>query len=230
MDQGGRKEALGTVGDLALHPPDDGHLPQLVVIPYALRAVRILKTAVPHLRCMNAKDKVRLSKFLSLVLRHDPGAIGIELDANGWTSVDELITKAGAKGQHFDMEELRAIVSESDKQRFAISADGTRIRANQGHSVEVQLGYEPSEPPTQLFHGTAAHNLEVILVKGARHHVHLSADKATALKVGQRQGKPAILRVDSGSMHRSGIVFYRSENGVWLTDHVPPAFLQMEAQ
>jgi putative RNA 2'-phosphotransferase len=183
---------------------------------------------------MNAKDKVRLSKFLSLVLRHDPGAIGIELDANGWTSVDELITKAAAKDQRFDMEELRAIVSESDKQRFAMSADGTRIRANQGHSIEVQLGYEPNEPPTELFHGTAAHNLELILaqglIKGARHHVHLSADKETALKVGQRHGKPAILRVDSGSMHRSGIVFYRSENGVWLTDHVPPVFLQMEAQ
>jgi len=183
---------------------------------------------------MNAKDKVRLSKFLSLVLRHDPGAIGIELDANGWTSVAELIDKAAAKDQRFDVEDLRSIVRESDKQRFAMSDDGSRIRANQGHSVEVELGYGPSEPPTKLYHGTATHYLEAILaqglIKGARHHVHLLADSETALKVGQRHGKPAILRVDSGSMHRSGIVFYRSANGVWLTDHVPPGFLQLEVQ
>lgn len=179
---------------------------------------------------MSSKDHVRLSKFLSLVLRHDPGAVGIELDAKGWISVDELLTKAAAKGRAIDRDTLNTIVRESDKQRFAISPDGLRIRANQGHSVEVELGYSAIEPPPELYHGTATRFVESILVnglvKGGRHHVHLSSDMETAIKVGQRHGKPVVFRVDSVAMYAAGLDFFRSPNGVWLTDHVAPTYLE----
>jgi len=179
---------------------------------------------------MSSKDHVRLSKFLSLVLRHDPNSIGIVLDPNGWTSVDALIERASAHGHPFGRETLAAIVRESDKQRFALSEDGSMIRANQGHSVQVDLGYEAAEPPLGLFHGTAARNTASILaqglIKGARHHVHLSSDLQTAHKVGQRRGPPVVFRVNSGSMYADGLTFFRSANGVWLTDHVPPIYLE----
>ena len=182
---------------------------------------------------MDAKDQTRLSKFLSLVLRHQPELIGLELDANGWTSVDELISKAASQKMVYTPELIRTLVRESDKQRFALSEDGARIRANQGHSVEVELGYAPAQPPTVLFHGTAERNLPSILekglVRGERHHVHLSADRETALKVGQRHGKPVLLVVESGIMHAQGVTFFRSANGVWLTEHVATRFLRSEA-
>ncbi|HRH70100.1 MAG TPA: RNA 2'-phosphotransferase [Flavobacteriales bacterium] len=180
---------------------------------------------------MNKADHTRLSKFLSLVLRHDPGSIGIELNAEGWTPISELIERSAAHGHRFDVETLRTIVKESDKQRFALSDDGTLIRANQGHSVRVELGYAPIKPPAQLFHGTAKRYVEAILeqglIKGTRHHVHLSSEKETALKVGRRHGEPFIFIVHSGLMHDEGLDFFCSENGVWLTDHVPPRFLSL---
>lgn len=175
-----------------------------------------------------ADTLVRTSKFLSLVLRHEPEKIGLELDAQGWVSIDELLAKAAG---HLPLtaELLHEVVRTSDKQRFAISEDGTRIRANQGHSVPVELGLAAQVPPEQLYHGTATRFLDSIrrqgLLRGERHHVHLSADTDTAVKVGVRHGQPVVLVVQAGDMHQAGHAFFRSDNGVWLVEHVPPSFL-----
>ncbi|WP_343717421.1 RNA 2'-phosphotransferase [Inquilinus sp.] len=170
------------------------------------------------------------SKFLSYVLRHKPQAIGLALDNEGWAGIDALIAAAAANGTVLDRDLIRAVVDTSDKKRFAISPDGARIRAVQGHSTaEVAIAYEPVEPPEQLFHGTASRFLESIraegLVAGSRHLVHLSPDVETATAVGRRHGRPVVLTVAAGAMHRQGFVFHRAENGVWLTKSVPPAFL-----
>jgi putative RNA 2'-phosphotransferase len=172
---------------------------------------------------------VRASKFLSLVLRHKPEHIGITLDAAGWVGVDELLAAAQRSGLALDRATLERVVADNDKRRFAFSDDGARIRASQGHSVAVELGLEPQAPPGVLFHGTAARFLDSIrregLKPGSRTHVHLSADEATAVEVGRRHGKPAVLRVDACAMHRGGHAFVRSENGVWLTEAVPAAYI-----
>jgi putative RNA 2'-phosphotransferase len=169
-----------------------------------------------------------ISRFLSLVLRHKPEVVGISLDPQGWVDVDVLLAALRAHGREVTRAELERVVATSDKKRFAI--EGDRIRANQGHSVEVDLGLRPETPPPRLYHGTVARFVERIrregLVRGQRHHVHLSADVATAKNVGGRRGAPVVLEVDAAAMDRAGHVFYRSENGVWLTDHVPPAFLR----
>jgi putative RNA 2'-phosphotransferase len=169
------------------------------------------------------------SKFLSLVLRHDPGQIGIELDEAGWTDVAALLAAAERHGVRLTRAELGEIVATSDKQRFALSDDGARIRANQGHSVEVDLQLEVVPPPATLYHGTVDGALAGIrdkgLLRGARHHVHLSADLATATKVGGRRGKPVVLTIDARAMSEAGHTFYRSTNGVWLVDAVPAAFI-----
>ena len=172
---------------------------------------------------------VQLSKFLSFVLRHKPDAIGLSLDPQGWASIDELIEKANASGTPFNRDALLRVVETSDKKRFSISADGSRIRAAQGHSVSVELGLSPKEPPPVLYHGTATRFVEAILTEGlkpqTRQQVHLSLDEATARRVGQRHGKPVIFSVDAGRMHAKGVNFYQADNGVWLTDLVPPEFL-----
>ena len=172
---------------------------------------------------------VKVSKFLSLVLRHRPGAIGLTLDPQGWANVDELIARAAAKGQPLTRDLLGRLVAESDKRRFSFSDDGARIRANQGHSVAVDLALEPLEPPETLYHGTVERFLESIeregLRRGQRHHVHLSVDPETARAVGERRGVPIVLRVAAGAMWRDGFAFYRSANGVWLTELVPPSYL-----
>ncbi len=172
---------------------------------------------------------VELSKFLSWALRHRPDAIGITLDAAGWTDVEALLAAARAHGRPLTRELLERIVAESPKRRFALSEDGRRIRASQGHSVEVALGYAPAEPPEVLFHGTVARALPAIRAEGlqrmSRHHVHLSADEATARGVGGRRGAPVVLRVAAGRMRRDGFIFYRSANGVWLTERVPPEYV-----
>ncbi len=176
-------------------------------------------------------DLVRLSKFLSLVLRHEPERIGISLDSNGWVAVDDLIAAAARAGTPISRERLDLVVATNDKKRFAFSPDGTRIRASQGHSVEVELDLPPTVPPERLFHGTATRFLDAIRAEGlrpqSRQHVHLSPDEETAVKVGQRHGKPVVLVVLAGAMHREGHVFYRSENGVWLTAAVPPGYLEI---
>lgn len=180
---------------------------------------------------MNEKRRTHLSKFLSKVLRHTPEEIGIALEPGGWIPIDELIVAAGRTGVQFTREELDEIVRTSDKQRFAIDETGTKIRANQGHSAEVELQFETADPPALLYHGTPERNVEAILrdglLKMARHHVHLSADTQTAAKVGERRGKAAILIVDAAAMRAAGVAFFRSANGVWLVDHVPPRFIAM---
>ncbi|CAA2104738.1 RNA 2'-phosphotransferase [Methylobacterium bullatum] len=169
------------------------------------------------------------SKFLSYALRHAPEAIGITLGPQGWVEVDTLLAAAMRSGRAIDRAALDEIVATSDKKRFTLSPDGSRIRAAQGHSVEVALDLAPCEPPAILFHGTAIQTVPVILTDGlrpgARRHVHLSADPETAHRVGQRHGKPVVLTVAADRMWQASTPFYRAENGVWLVDHVPPAYL-----
>lgn len=172
------------------------------------------------------------SKFLSYVLRHAPEAIGLTLDREGWAEVDVLIAGATGEGRTLDAELIRAVVDGNAKKRFALSEDGLRIRAVQGHSTEsVAITREALTPPDVLFHGTATRFLDAILAEGlkpqSRHEVHLSADEATALTVGQRHGKPVVLKVDARAMHQKGHGFYQAENGVWLVAAVPPAFLSV---
>lgn len=173
---------------------------------------------------------VRISKFLSLILRHQPEKIGLSLDANGWAAVDDLIRRANENGVPLTVDLLEKVVAENDKKRFAFSDDCRRIRASQGHSVEVDLALAPSQPPTRLFHGTAERFLPSIrqkgLLPGSRQHVHLSSDAETAVRVGQRHGKPVVLTILAQEMAAAGQVFYLSANGVWLTDHVPVVFIQ----
>jgi putative RNA 2'-phosphotransferase len=175
------------------------------------------------------KKLVRISKFLSLVLRHKPETIGLSLDRRGWARVDELIAAANRAGVPLDQALLRQVVEQNDKQRFALSHDGLRIRASQGHSLPVDLGLEPLVPPQFLYHGTASRFLNSIrrqgLVPRGRMHVHLSPDEPTALRVGKRHGKPVVLTVQAGRMHRDGFRFYLSANGVWLTGKVPVEYL-----
>ena len=176
------------------------------------------------------KDIVATSKFLSLVLRHRPDVIGITLDAGGWVPVEDLLAACAQHGRAISREQLNVVVRTNDKQRFAFSADGSRIRANQGHSLPIDLGLVSVEPPELLYHGTVPRFLESIrqegLTKGNRHHVHLSPDVETATKVGQRRGRPVVLVIEAGRMFRDGHKFYQSENGVWLTDAVPPGYIR----
>ncbi|KUJ68553.1 RNA 2'-phosphotransferase [Streptomyces albus subsp. albus] len=177
---------------------------------------------------MNDRRDVRISKYLARHLRHEPERIGISLDPRGWVAIEELIAAADADGFRFTRAELDQVVRSNDKQRYAI--DGDRIRANQGHSVEVDLGLPPAEPPAYLFHGTVARSVAAIRTEGLRpmdrHAVHLSPDRQTAFRVGARRGKPVVLSVDAGAMHRAGHIFRVSANGVWLVDEVPPGYLR----
>ncbi|HCS52969.1 RNA 2'-phosphotransferase [Rubinisphaera sp.] len=173
---------------------------------------------------------VHTSKFLSLVLRHKPETIGIVLDDSGWVKISELIEASRSSGQTLDHDLLLRVVHENDKQRFAISADGESIRANQGHSVKVDLGLTPQVPPEALYHGTVAKFLTSIqengLIPGERQYVHLSADTQTAQIVGKRRGKPVILVIDAQKMMSDGMSFFLSNNGVWLTSHVPAKYIE----
>lgn len=173
---------------------------------------------------------VRTSKFLSLLLRHDPGRAGLTLDENGWVEVPRLLQALARTGHPISRADLERVVATNDKQRFALDTAHDRIRANQGHSVPVDLGLSAVTPPPVLYHGTADRNVEAILAaglrRGDRHHVHLSADQATAARVGARRGRFRILVVDAAAMHADGYTFYRSANGVWLTDAVPLQYLR----
>lgn len=179
---------------------------------------------------MTAKEKVRAGKFLSLVLRHKPETIGLNLDKNGWVETKELLDRMNTNGFEMTLDKLKTIVSENDKKRFIFTPDCLKIRANQGHSVTVDLELIERTPPAILFHGTAERNLKSIfekgLIKGQRHHVHLSSDSETAYKVGQRYGKPIVLIIQAAEMHAVGIKFFQSENGVWLTETVVPKFIE----
>jgi len=179
---------------------------------------------------MKDKETVRASKFLSLILRHEPERVGLKLGDAGWVGVDELLKAVNSHGVSLTLDDLKHIVATSDKKRFAFSEEGLRIRASQGHSVEVDLQYPPQTPPDLLYHGTATRFLHAIrqhgLKKMQRHDVHLSAETRVTLQVGGRHGKPALLTIRAGDMHRDGFVFRCSANGVWLVDHVPPQFIQ----
>lgn len=176
-----------------------------------------------------AKSPTKLSKFLSLVLRHRPELIHLELDTHGWTNVSDLIKKMNNYGKHIDLATLKLVVENCNKQRFAFSPEGDKIRANQGHSIKVDLGYTPQIPPAILYHGTAKKYVDSIYSKGLnkrkRHHVHLSSDIATASKVGQRHGTLVIFKVLAIAMQEDGFDFFVADNGVWLTDHVPSQYL-----
>jgi putative RNA 2'-phosphotransferase len=171
----------------------------------------------------------RASKFLSLLLRHEPEAIGLRLDAQGWASIEDLVALTRDREVPLTRELIETVAATNDKQRFAISADGLRIRANQGHSLAVDLGLQPVRPPETLFHGTATRFLQAIRSAGlqprSRQHVHLSRDAETATRVGQRHGKPVVLKVRAAALFDAGTPFYLSENGVWLTPAVPLEFL-----
>ena len=181
-----------------------------------------------------ADEILRMSKFLSLVLRHKPELIGLTLDQNGWASVEDLIWLANRHGIRLTRPLLMQIVADNEKKRFALSDNGERIRASQGHSVKVDLGLPPALPPEILYHGTASRFLESILAGGLhsanRQHVHLSPDVATAMRVGQRHGSPVVLVIRSGEMAVAGHTFFVSANGVWLTDRVPQEFISVAAR
>lgn len=175
---------------------------------------------------MEDRRLVKLSKYLSRHLRHDPGRLGLNLGPGGWVAVETLLAACAAHQVALTRAELLEVIERNDKQRFAVDAAGDRIRASQGHSVPVDLGLEPRRPPATLFHGTGAGRIEAIRREGlrpvGRHHVHLSADAATARRVGARHGTPVVLEVDAGAMAVAGVEFLRSDNGVWLVAAVPP--------
>ena len=178
-------------------------------------------------------DATSLSKFLSFVLRHQPEKIGLTMDNQGWANISELLVKSAAHDMVFTREQLQAVVDNSDKQRFAISADGLCIRAQQGHSTaQVDLTLVAQTPPEYLFHGTASRFMDNIRAQGllpqSRHHVHLSSNIATATQVGERHGKVVVLTIAAAKMQAAGHEFYLSGNGVWLCKHVPTAFIDFE--
>jgi putative RNA 2'-phosphotransferase len=175
-------------------------------------------------------EKKQLGRFLSLVLRHRPERIGIQLDEGGWVEVEKLLIALRQHGMAVERSTLDDVVKTNDKQRFSYNRDGSKIRANQGHSVPVNLGLEPVQPPRWLYHGTGKKYVSSIQREGlrrrTRHHVHLSIDPETARRVGQRHGKPVIFKVWAETMNEDGHVFYRSANGVWLTESVPVRYLE----
>ncbi|MYW63936.1 RNA 2'-phosphotransferase [Streptomyces sp. SID8379] len=177
---------------------------------------------------MDEQRTVKVSKYLSKHLRHQPERIGLTPDEAGWVEIDELLSATAAHRFRITRAELDHVVATNDKRRFTI--DGTRIRANQGHTIGVDLGLAPAEPPAYLYHGTVARFLDAIRAEGlrpmTRHDVHLSADRETATRVGARRGRPVVLPVDAGAMHRDGHIFRMSANEVWLTAAVPPRYLR----
>lgn len=176
------------------------------------------------------KQLTHISKFLSLVLRHQPETISIQLDQNGWTDVNDLIEKANNYGVKFDRKTLNHIVATNAKKRFAFNDTLNKIRASQGHSINIELDYKNEKPPEFLFHGTAEKFVKSILDTGLekrnRQHVHLSSDIETAIKVGQRHGKPFVFKVFAEQMYNDNFQFFISDNGVWLTDNVPTKYLK----
>ncbi|MBX2842114.1 MAG: RNA 2'-phosphotransferase [Flammeovirgaceae bacterium] len=176
------------------------------------------------------KDLKRISKFMSLVLRHRPELIDIQPDENGWVAIPEFIEKVKTKLPDFDVNLMEEVVEKNDKKRFAFNDDKSKIRASQGHSIKIDLDYKPATPPEFLYHGTVAKFLDNIKYEGLRkmkrHHVHLSKDEETAIKVGIRRGKPIILKILASEMLKNNATFYVSENGVWLTEKVPSAYIE----
>jgi len=179
---------------------------------------------------VNNSQLIKISKYLSKHLRHQPARLGIKLLPGGWVAVDELLNACAKNAFPISRTQLEEVVANNDKQRFSFDSTGTLIRANQGHSVEVDLQLEPATPPDVLYHGTGARTVAAIMQTGlckmSRHHVHLSKDIAIARAVGARHGKPVVLIIDAAAMHQAGYTFYCSDNGVWLVDSVPPEYIQ----
>jgi len=179
---------------------------------------------------MNKIDVTKISKYLSYILRHKPESIGIKLNKNGWCSIDELIEKT----TEFELTKphLKLVVKNNNKQRFTFNLNGTMIRANQGHSIDIDLDLKPQTPPKRLFHGTAIKSLKSIKKKGLtkqnRQYVHLSESMSIAWDVGCRHGKPVILFIACDKMIKDGYKFYKSKNGVWLVDRVPTKYIDNE--
>ncbi|GAB4239820.1 MAG: RNA 2'-phosphotransferase [Elainellaceae cyanobacterium] len=180
---------------------------------------------------MEQSRLVKISKYLSKHLRHTPEQLGLTLAIGGWVNVDHLLSACTAHQFPVTRAELEEVVATSDKQRFSFDETKTRIRANQGHSVDVDLELQPQIPPDVLYHGTSERSVPAILQSGllkmSRHHVHLSKDVETARKVGIRHGRPVIFAIAAASMHQAGFMFYCSDNGVWLVDEVPPQYLEV---
>lgn len=176
-------------------------------------------------------NDVKIGKYISLILRHKPWVIGIELDKNGWADTKELIEGVSKKYPDFNMEQLEYIVFNNDKKRYSFNEDKSKIRARQGHSINVDVELKEAEPPKFLYHGTAQRFLDSIMCDGlvpkSRLYVHLSKDEETAEKVGKRHGKPVVLKIETGRMAEDGFKFYLSENEVWLTKTVPPQYFSL---
>ena len=174
-------------------------------------------------------DNKKISKFLSFVLRHQPESIQLKLDDNGWAKLDDLLPKLKKEFKGIEFDHVKEVVETNDKKRFSFNEDETKIRANQGHSIKVDVELREESPPEVLFHGTVRDFLSNIMKEGLqkmnRQHVHLSKDVTTAKKVGSRRGKPVILKIQAQKMKEEGFMFYLSENGVWLTDEVPSRFI-----
>lgn len=179
---------------------------------------------------ISEKQLLKTSKFLSLVLRHQPEIIGLELDQNGWVDINDLLQKSNNHGQQLDRHILNHIVATNSKKRFAFNDNLDKIRASQGHSIEIELGYTNQKPPTLLFHGTSEQSVQSIQVSGLekrnRQHVHLSSQIETAINVGKRHGKPVVFKVQAEQMYLDNYAFFFSDNCVWLTECVPPKYLK----
>ena len=180
---------------------------------------------------INEKENKKISKFLSFVLRHNPQSIGLKLDENGWAETKDLLEKMNANAFEVTAEILDHIVATNNKQRFSFNETKTKIRASQGHSIDVELNLKQTTPPQYLYHGTGEKFVNSILLTGLekrnRQHVHLSNNMETAIQVGQRHGKPKVFIIESAQMSSEGFLFYLSDNNIWLTDHVPVKYLRL---
>ncbi len=176
-----------------------------------------------------SKNSKKISKYFSYILRHKPESIGLVLNESGWAEIQDLIRKTGNFELNREIVEL--VVETDEKQRFCISNDGLYIRANQGHSIEIDLELQSLEPPETLLHGTAERFLDAIYKEGLkkmnRHHVHLSISETVAKSVGARYGKPVLLSISAQKMYEDGYLFYKSANNVWLVDSVPLEYIQV---
>jgi len=181
---------------------------------------------------MNTKLKTKISRRLSLILRHKPESIGLQLDNAGWADVQDLLSRLNKNGLHLTLKNLKEIVSSNDKQRFRFSEDGLRICANQGHSIKVDLALTAQKPPSILYHGTASHSVGSILSHGltkqSRHAVHLTEDIPMTMKVASRRGAPVLIKINAEQMHHDGYLFYLTANNVWLIESVPSAYLTID--
>lgn len=180
---------------------------------------------------MQSKKDIEIGRFISLILRHHPESAGITLDEHGWADTDILTEKAAKKFHGFTFADLERIVRENNKQRYSFNEDKTKIRANQGHSIAVNMEFTSVTPPDVLYHGTGEKSIDGILSNGiqkmSRQYVHLSADCETAVNVGKRHGKPVVLQIAANKMFNDGYRFYLSENKVWLTDFVPAKYIEV---